>query len=108
MIETRDRRLLEEILRRDEVWAGYMLGDLDDAQFERTRWFLSDPSGEALALLYQLGHTTLLTFGASGAPLRHLVASLPLPASFHIHYPAVHSETLDPTPRNHTVPVAFQ
>ncbi len=94
MIETRDRELLEDILRREEVWAGYMLGDLDDAQFARTRWFLSNPEGTSLALVYQLGdHATLLT---CGSPAPELVATVPLPESFDVHYPATHAAALNP------------
>jgi ribosomal protein S18 acetylase RimI-like enzyme len=95
VIETRDRQLLEGILRRDPVWGGYGLGDLDDAQFPRTRWFLSCADGRALALLYELGHTTLITFG-DPEPVPGLVRALPLPKEFHVHYPEIHAAGLDP------------
>ena len=86
MIETRDRALLERILRRDPVWGGYGLGDLEEPYFARTRWFLSDPEGAGMVLLYSAMDTTAITYGEPGA-VAAMFDVLPLPETFHIHVP---------------------
>lgn len=96
MIETRDRDLLERLLRREEVWAGYGLGDLDDVHFPRTRWLLSDPEGAGVVLLYAVGgHATVLTYGQAG-PVAEVFAQASLPESFDVHLPDPHLELLRP------------
>jgi len=93
MEELRDRDRIEALLRREEVWAGYALGDLDDAQFARTRWFSAD---DALVLRYEFGgHVTALTFGAADAIAR-VFAQTPLPEGFHLHLPHYHRAALRP------------
>lgn len=93
MEELRDRERLEALLRREEVWAGYALGDLDDAQFARTRWFYE---ADALALRYEFGgHVTVLTFGAA-AGIGGVLDQLPLPERFHLHLPHYHRAALRP------------
>ena len=93
MEELRDRDRIEALLRREEVWAGYALGDLDEAQFARTRWFYAE---EALALRYEFGgHVTALTFGAP-ASIGSILAQMPLPERFHLHLPHYHRAALHP------------
>jgi ribosomal protein S18 acetylase RimI-like enzyme len=94
-LETRDRKLLERLLRREPVWGGYGLGDLGDpVLFARTRWFLSDPDGAAVALLYAAGdHVSLLTYG-DPERVAGLVPELPLPERFHAHLPDAHYAAL--------------
>ena len=77
------------------MWAGYGLGDLDDAPFARSRWFLSDPDGAAAALLYDWGGgLVLLTYGATEA-LAELAPALPLPATFDLHCRAEHRPAVE-------------
>ncbi len=94
MIETRDRALLEALLRRDPVWGGYGLADLDDALFGDTRWFLSDAEGRALLLLYVPGPTAIL-YGEPEAAAA-LLRAAPLPEPFHLHYPQAMDAALRP------------
>jgi len=94
VIETRDRRRLERVLRRDPVWGGYALGDLDDRYFERTRWFLADQEGSALVMLYEDGPSlSLMTFGKAEGTVR-ILAQASLPEPFHIHYPEPQHEAI--------------
>jgi hypothetical protein len=90
VIETRDRDLLERVLRREEVWAAYALGDLDDAHFARTRWFLADPRGSGTVLVYSVGgHTTAMTFGEARS-VAAMFSAVPLPERFDLHMPRTH------------------
>jgi RimJ/RimL family protein N-acetyltransferase len=54
MIELRDRKRLEEYLRRGAQFNYYHLGDLDEFFWPHTRWFVRETDGEidALVLLY--------------------------------------------------------
>jgi ribosomal protein S18 acetylase RimI-like enzyme len=85
--ETRDRALLERLLRDPALggptWAGYALADLDDAVFPRTRWLLRDDE-RALLLVFRWGEggATAMTFGAFDADL---LRAARLPARFDLH-----------------------
>ncbi len=77
------------------MWGGYGLGDLDDAPFARSRWWVSDPDGAAAALLYDWGGgEVLITYGAPDA-LAELVPALPLPATFDLHCRAEHRPAVE-------------
>ncbi len=86
-VETRDRARLERLLRDPrlggETWAGYALGDLDDAMFPRTRWLLS-PDERALVLVFAWGEggATVMSFGATDAAL---LRAADLPPRFDLH-----------------------
>lgn len=77
------------------MWAGYGLGDLDDAPFARSRWWVSDPDGAAAALLYDWGGgQVLLTYGAPDA-LVELLPALPLPSRLDLHCRAEHRPAVE-------------
>ncbi len=88
-VETRDRERLERLLRSPALggptWAGYALGDLDDAMFPRTRWLLA-PDERALLLVFRWGEAgaTAMTFGQAEA-LPALVRAADLPPRFDLH-----------------------
>lgn len=87
--ETRDRARLERLLRDPGMggptWAGYALGDLDDAMFARTRWLLTEDE-RALLLVFAWGEggATLMTFGAPER-LPDLVRAATPPPRFDLH-----------------------
>lgn len=89
---TRDRALIEALLRRDPALHIYELGDLDPFFWPRTRWLLGrDAAGQpqALAMLYDGGdHRTLLAMGRPDdpGPAALLAAAEPLlPDGFYAH-----------------------
>ncbi|MCO5164921.1 MAG: GNAT family N-acetyltransferase [Planctomycetes bacterium] len=87
MRATRDRDLLERLLRDPAlggpVWAGYALGDLDDAWFPRTRWLVSDDEASLLLVFaWGEGAATAMTFGPGCADL---LLAAGLPARFDLH-----------------------
>jgi ribosomal protein S18 acetylase RimI-like enzyme len=91
-IETRDRVKLEALLRRDVLWGGYGLADLDDAHFGRTRWLLSDEDGTAMLLMYRFAnHTTLMTYG-DGPAAADIVRAIDIDGDWDIHLPPSHME----------------
>jgi ribosomal protein S18 acetylase RimI-like enzyme len=52
---TRDRVLLREFLERDRLFAAYAICDLDDREFERTRWGIATDRGKAVAVALEYG-----------------------------------------------------
>ncbi len=93
-IETRDRKKLEAILRRDPIWGGYGLADLDDAVFARTRWLLSDDDGSAIALIYEFdGHQTVITYGEA-EPAAVIIGELQIQGTCDLHLPVHHRESV--------------
>ncbi|MBX3472089.1 MAG: GNAT family N-acetyltransferase [Planctomycetes bacterium] len=100
MRETRDRDLLERLLRDPAlggpVWAGYALGDLDDAWFPRTRWLVADDEA-ALVLVFRWGEdgATALTFG-DGPACADLLGAADLPARFDLHVREVDAAAVAP------------
>jgi len=101
--ETRDRVLLERLLRREPEWAAYGLGDLDEPIFGRTRWFVGDDDA-ALALLFQDATATCLITYGDAAGVGPLVRALPLPEAFAVHTPAAHAAALEPLLTGDLVP----
>jgi len=94
VIETRDCNLLERLLRRDVLWGGYGLADLDDAHFARTRWFLSDEDGTAMLLLYRFAnHTTAITYG-DGPAAAEIARAIDIDGPCDIHLPPSHMEAV--------------
>ncbi|MDY7108965.1 MAG: GNAT family N-acetyltransferase [Planctomycetota bacterium] len=86
-LETRDRARLEALLRRDVLWGGYGLADLDEAHFPRTRWFLSDEDGRALMLLYRFaGRASVITYG-DGPAAAEIVRAVDLDGPCDLHVP---------------------
>ncbi len=68
MSETRERARIREILRGDERWSVYALGDLADRYFRESRWFAADSGAPALVLLYgSFDPPVLFTFGGPEA-----------------------------------------
>jgi len=93
-IETRDRVKLEALLRRDVLWGGYGLADLDDAHFARTRWFLADEDGSAMLLLYRFAdHTTVITYG-DGPAAAEIAAEIEIDGPCDVHLPTSHMNTV--------------
>lgn len=89
VVETRDRALLERLLRDPALggptWGGYALADLDDAVFPRTRWLLTDDERALLLVwLWGEGGATAMSFGALDAAL---LRAARLPARFDLHVP---------------------
>ena len=96
LIETRDRKKIEAILRRDALWGGYGLADLDDAVFDRTRWFLADDDGSAMALIYEFaGHKTAITFGEAQAAVE-IMRGVEIDRPCDIHLPVEHMDVISP------------
>jgi RimJ/RimL family protein N-acetyltransferase len=92
-IETRDRALLEALLRRDVLWGGYGLADLDDAHFTRTQWFLSDEDGRGLMLIYRFaGRASVITYG-DGVAAAEIVSAVDLDGPCDLHLPTSHMST---------------
>jgi ribosomal protein S18 acetylase RimI-like enzyme len=89
--ETRDRPVLEGLLRQDAELRLYELGDLDPFFWPRTRWFLGqdDDGPRGLVLLYEPdGLPCVLAHGREGdpAPGQVLEAALDqLPDRFYAH-----------------------
>ncbi|UCD75063.1 MAG: GNAT family N-acetyltransferase [Phycisphaerales bacterium] len=91
--ETRNRDLLERLLRNDEVWGGYALGDLQEPHFSRTKWHLCElVDSWALVMSYAFGESlTLMTFG-EGQLLAEILRDLNLSGRCDLH---VHRDHLD-------------
>jgi RimJ/RimL family protein N-acetyltransferase len=93
-IESRDRARLEALLRRDALWGGYGLADLDDAHFPRTQWFLSDEDGRGLMLIYRFaGRASVITYG-DGAAAAGIVDAVDLDGPCDLHLPTSHMSTV--------------
>ncbi|MCU0483716.1 MAG: GNAT family N-acetyltransferase [Chloroflexi bacterium] len=52
---TTDRALLRAFLERDRLYAAYAICDLDDLEFERTRWGMARERGETIAVVLEYG-----------------------------------------------------
>lgn len=93
---TTDKREIYAFVQRDPVYAAYAIGDLEDAMFADTAWYLVEANGAArgLALLYSgLEPPILLTMGEPEAVAAAL-ATMPLPERIYMaaqceHLPAI-------------------
>lgn len=92
---TTDKRELAAFLCRDPVWAAYAIGDLEDALFADTTWYLAgDDAARGLVLLYRgLEPTVLLTMGEVD-DVAAVLANAPMPdrvslAALREHLPAI-------------------
>ena len=93
---TTDKQKIHAFLQRDPVYAAYAIGDLEDAMFADTAWYLVEANGAArgLALLYSgLEPPILLTMGDPEAVAAAL-AAMPLPERIYMaaqceHLPAI-------------------
>ena len=52
---TSDRALLREFLERDRLYAAYAICDLDEREFDRTRWGVAKEAGEPVAVVLEYG-----------------------------------------------------
>lgn len=50
---TRDRELLHRFLVRDKIFAAYAIADMDDSEFDRTRWGMAFEDDEPIALVME-------------------------------------------------------
>ncbi len=50
---TRDREMLREFLERDRLFAAYAICDLDEREFQRTRWGIAMQQGSLVALVME-------------------------------------------------------
>lgn len=95
---TTDKSDIYAFLQRDPIYAAYAIGDLDDAMFADSAWYLVDAGGAArgLALLYRgLEPPILLTMGEPEAVAAAL-AAMSLPERIYMaaqceHLPAIES-----------------
>ena len=93
---TTDKLKIHAFLQRDPVYAAYAIGDLEDAMFGDTAWYLVEADGAArgLVLLYSgLEPPILLTMGEVDAVAAAL-ATMPLPERMYMaaqcdHLPAI-------------------
>jgi ribosomal protein S18 acetylase RimI-like enzyme len=91
---TRDRVLLREFLEQDRLFAAYAICDLDEREFDRTRWGVAFDGDQAIALGLEytgLAPQPLFVMGQSegvGQILRSIVKP-------RLAYLAARSETLD-------------
>lgn len=93
---TTDKQKIHAFLQRDPVYAAYAIGDLEDAMFADTAWYLvgADGAARGLALLYSgLEPPILLTMGEPDAVATGL-AAMPLPRRIYMaaqceHLPAI-------------------
>lgn len=93
---TTDKQKIHAFLQRDPVYAAYAIGDLEEAMFADTAWYLVEADGAArgLALLYSgLEPPILLTMGEPEAVAAAL-AAMPLPERIYMaaqceHLPAI-------------------
>jgi RimJ/RimL family protein N-acetyltransferase len=52
---TADRVLLREFLERDRLYAAYAICDLDEREFDRTRWGVARVAGEPVSVVLEYG-----------------------------------------------------
>jgi hypothetical protein len=55
---TTDRALLRAFLEQDRLFAAYAICDLDDREFQRTRWGVAISDGEPVAIALEYGGLT--------------------------------------------------
>jgi len=97
IVKISDRDRLERLLRADEVWGGYALGDLEEPHFSRTQWRLCEAGdGWALVMSYAFGEgLTLMTFG-EGRLVAKVLKDTDFSGPCDLHTHAAHLDSVSP------------